>query len=99
MMQSVPDPSSLVKGLAPRLGIYTEGHKLLTLHTRLTTAEVSSLYNEPLDDTMDRCVQIVQRLECIPSLSLLSSTQTPEVLHCPWAHITEKLEHNPTSYI
>ena len=47
---------------------------------------------------MDRCVQIVKRLESVPSLSLLSSTQTPEVLHCPRAHITEELKYNPTSW-
>ena len=43
------------------------------IHTQLTTAEVSSLDNESLDDAMDGCVQVVEWLEGVPSLSFLSS--------------------------
>ena len=47
---------------------------------------------------MDGCVQVMKRFEGVPSLSLLSSTQTPEVFNCLRAHVTEELKHDPTSW-
>ena len=39
---------------------------------------------------MDRSVQIVKGLEGVPSLSLLSSTQVPEVFHSDLGHTSLK---------
>ena len=48
---------------------------------------------------MDGCVQVVKRFEGVPSLSLLSSTEAPEVFDCLRAHVTKELKHDPTSWI
>lgn len=64
-----------------------------------TCAEVPSLYNEPFHDAMDGCVQVVQRFERVPALSLLSGAETPEVLRRLWTHIAEEFKDDPTSWI
>lgn len=64
-----------------------------------TRTEVPSLYNEPLHDAMDGCIQVVQRFERVPSLSLLSGAETPEVLHRLRTYIAEEFEDDPTSWI
>ena len=63
-----------------------------------TSAEVSSLNNEPLHDAVDGCVGVVQRLERVPPLALLSRAEATKVLNGLWTHVAEEFKHNPASW-